>query len=135
VILIDADVILDVALDRAPHAEASAQLLDLLELRHPRGFVAWHTLSNVYYMLRPAQGDGDARTFLSALTEFLLVSPTDTESFRVAATLPLSDLEDAMQVAAAMACGAQYIATRNVRDFSRSAVQARTPAQLIEELY
>ena len=133
-ILIDADVILDVALDRPPHAEASAALLDLLERRHPRGFVAWHTLSNVYYMLRPARGDGDARAFLSALVEFVLVAPTDTGSFRLSASLPMPDMEDAMQIAAATACGARYIATRNVRDFHRSPVPARTPAQLIDEL-
>ena len=104
-ILLDADVILDVALDRAPWADDSAALLALLE-RGPVGcFVAWHTLSNLHYLLRPAQGQDDARAFLRALTDFVRVAPTDTDAFRLALALPLKDLEDAMQVAAAQACG------------------------------
>lgn len=133
-ILVDTDVILDVALDRAPHVDASAALLDLLERRPSGGFVAWHTLSNLYYLIRPARGQGDARAFLAALTDVLTVAPTDTESFRLAASLPLVDLEDAMQVAAARACGALYIATRNVSHFRGAPVPALTPAALLEEL-
>jgi hypothetical protein len=62
------------------------------------------------------------------------VAPTDSEAFRFAVSLPLADLEDAMQVAAARACGALYIATRNVADFRRSPVPARTPAALLDEI-
>lgn len=133
-ILLDADVILDVALDRAPWADDSAALLRLLEAGHGGCFVAWHTLSNLYYLLRPARGGGDARAFLAALTAFAVVVPTDTDDFRFAVDLPLADLEDAMQAAAARACGARWIATRNVHDFARSPAPARTPGDLLTEL-
>jgi predicted nucleic acid-binding protein len=134
-ILLDTDVILDVALDRAPHAEASSALLDHIQ-RHPSvgAFVAWHTLSNLYYLLRPASGSGDARDFLQGLTTFALVAPTHTDDLRLATGFPMPDLEDAMQAAAALACGARYIATRNTKDFERSPVPARTPQQLLELL-
>ena len=133
-ILLDADVVLDVALDRAPWADDSAKLLSLLE-RGPVGcFIAWHTLSNLYYLLRPARGGGDARAFLGALTAFATVVPTGTDDFRFAVDLPLADLEDAMQVAAARACGARWIATRNVDDFVRSPVPALAPRELVAEL-
>ena len=133
-ILLDTDVILDVALDRAPHVEASSELLERLE-RGPWGaFVAWHTLSNLYYMLRPGRGGEDVREFLSALTSFARVAPTDTQTFLLAVSLPLPDLEDAMQAAAAHACGARWIATRNTSDFRGSPIPARTPAELLEEL-
>jgi len=35
----------------------------------------------------------------------------------------MRDFEDALQVAAAMACGAQFIVTRNERDFKASPFQ------------
>lgn len=133
-ILVDTDVILDVALDRAPWAEDSMALLGRLEAGPIGSFVAWHTLSNLHYLLRPAQGGGDARAFLTALTEFLMVAPTSTDDFRFAVRLPMTDLEDAMHVAAARACGARWIATRNVDDFERSPVPARTPGELLQEL-
>jgi predicted nucleic acid-binding protein len=134
VILLDTDVILDVALDRAPWADDAAALLTRLEAGPIGCFVAWHTLSNLYYLLRPVRGGRDARDFLVGLTAFATVVPTGTEDFRFAVQLPVPDLDDAMQAAAAHACGARWIATRNVRDFERSPVPARSPADLLAEL-
>jgi len=41
--------------------------------------------------------------------------------------LPLTDFEDSLQVAAALSCGAQFIITRNERDFRKSPVPALSP--------
>ena len=130
-ILLDTDVLLDVALGRSME---SGDLLRFLEVAPIGAFVAWHTLSNFYYVFRPVGGGRLAKDFLVDLTEFVTVAPTNTDSLRYAANLPLSDLEDAMQVAAARACGAEVIATRNVRDFAKSPIRARTPKQLLAEL-
>lgn len=97
-------------------------------------FLAWHTLSNFCYLVSPKHGRDDALGFLVDLTRFVSVAPTDTEAFRYAATLPLPDFEDALQVAAAHACGASWIATRNVRDFRKSPIPALTPAQILAKL-
>lgn len=133
-ILLDTDVLVDVALDRAPHVEAAADLLRHLEASPKSAFVAWHTLSNLYYLVRPLRGGDEARLFLRDLTTFVLVSPTDTEDFHYAATLTLPDFEDAMQVAAARACGARVIVTRNSKDFRDSPVPAVTPREALEML-
>ncbi len=133
-ILLDTDVLIDVALDRPGHADAAARLLSLLEGRPRMAFVAWHTLSNFYYLVSPTQGRDDAREFLVELTRFVSVAPTDTEALHYAAFLPLGDFEDALQVAAARACGAKYIATRNVKDFRQSPIPARKPEDLVAEL-
>lgn len=39
-----------------------------------------------------------------------------------------------MQVAAAQACAADIIATRNTRDFRASPVKAQTPKQVLDQL-
>jgi hypothetical protein len=39
----------------------------------------------------------------------------------------MSDFEDALQVSAAQACGADYIITRNGRDFVQSPLPALSP--------
>jgi hypothetical protein len=44
----------------------------------------------------------------------------------------MSDFEDASQVAAAMACGAQFIVTRNERDFKKSPVPALSPEAFLQ---
>ncbi len=80
IILLDTDILIDLALDRKPFAEPAAGLLDTLEKRPGRAFVAWHSLSNFYYMVAPTRGKQEARDFLLDLTRFVDVAPTTTES-------------------------------------------------------
>lgn len=131
ILLLDTDVLIDVALGREPHAEASGRLLDQLERRPGSAFVAWHSVSNFYYLVAPARGGADATAFIEELTGFVDVAPVSTADLRYATRLALADFQDAMQVAAATACGAEVIATRNVRDYRGSPIPARTPADLL----
>lgn len=131
-ILLDTDILLDVALDRSEHVEPAAALLRHLEVRPKTAFVAWHTLSNVYYLIKSSRGGEDARHFVGDLTGFVLVAPTDTDEFRFATKLGLSDFEDCMQVAAARACGARAIVTRNTKDFRASPIPAISPTEALD---
>ena len=133
--LLDTDVLIDVALDRHPHADAAAELLDRLERGRENAFIAWHTVSNFYYLVAPTRGGPSARDFIVELTRFVEVAATDTRAVRFAAALPMRDFEDAMQVAAARACGAQHIVTRNIADFDRSPIPALTPTEALTELF
>lgn len=133
--LLDTDVLLDVALDRRPHADAAAEILDRIERGREKAFIAWHSVSNLYYLVAPSHGGPGARDFILDLTRFVAVAETDTRAVRYAAELPMRDFEDALQVAAARACGARHIVTRNVRDFDRSPIPALTPSEALTELF
>ena len=134
ILLIDTDILIDVALDRRPHAAAAAELLDALERRRATGFIAWHSVANFHYLVVSKQGSSATKAFLLDLLRFVQVAPTSTDSVRYAAGLPMRDFEDALQVAAAVACGANTIATRNVRDYAQAPVRATTPTILLKEL-
>jgi predicted nucleic acid-binding protein len=134
IVLLDTDVLIDVALDRAPHADTAASLLDLLERRPGSAFVAWHTIANFYYLVAPARGGRPTRDFVLDLLRFVEAAPATTEALRKATRLEMKDFEDAMRVVAAEACGADVIATRNVRDYARSPLRAATPKTLVSEL-
>lgn len=134
IVLIDTDVLVDLALDRKPHASSAGALLDSLEARPGTGYVAWHTISNFYYLVSPVRGRRDARTFLVDLARFISIAPTTTESLLQAGRMEMRDFEDAMQVAAAMACQADVIATRNVRDYTKAQVRALNPSLLLRRL-
>ena len=133
-ILLDTDVLIDVALDRGEHADNAAELLDRAETGQLSAAIAWHTVSNFYYLVAPAQGKARTRDFISQLVGFIEVAGTDTESLRYAAELPMADFEDAMQVAAARACGARRIITRNLRDYTHSPIPAISPHDALAEL-
>ena len=133
-ILLDTDILIDIALDRHPHAGPAVDLLDRIEHGAERACIAWHTVSNFYYIVAPSRGGGSTRDFLVDLTRFVPVAATSTEALRYAAALPMADFEDALQVAAARACGARFIVTRNVRDYARSPIRAVDPQAALNDL-
>ena len=132
-ILVDTDVLIDVALDRHPYSDPAVELLDRIERGAETATIAWHSISTLYYIVNPTGGDISTRAFIIQLTQFVEVAQTDTESVRYAAQLPMADFEDAMQVAAARACNAHLIITRNTRDYQQSPIPAITPQELLED--
>jgi predicted nucleic acid-binding protein len=131
IVLIDTDVLIDVALDRRPFSEPAGRLLDALQERRAEGYVAWHSVSNFYYMVSPRNGSPGAKDFIRDLLRFVDVSPTGTRDVVYAIGLRMADFEDALQCAAAVACEADVIATRNFRDYRNSPVPARKPQAVL----
>ena len=127
-ILIDTDVLLDVALARSPHVKDSAAVLKWAEAGN-QAVIAWHSISNCAYLLKH-----DGRPFLQCLLGFVEVVETDTISARRALDLPMNDLEDAMQSAAALSGSAKYIITRNLPDYKNSPVPALSPKQFLRAI-
>lgn len=135
IFLLDTDILIDVALRRMPYATAAGDLLDLLERRPGTAWIAWHTLSNFYYLVSPTRGRSNTKNFLVDLVRFVNVAQTTTKSFLLAARLQMKDFEDALQVAAAVACEAEVIVTRNIRDYTHSPVRAVTPESARHEFF
>lgn len=127
-ILIDTDVLIDVALNRAGFAEESAKVLDWAELNPKQAAIAWHSASNLAYIVKQ-----DARAFLSDLLSFVEVATADTATMRQALALPMSDFEDALQVSSAISFGADIIVTRNVGDYKRLPIRAVSPTRFVQE--
>ncbi len=134
-ILLDTDVLIDIALDRRPHSGPASALLDRVEHGAESAHIAWHTVSNLYYIVAPSHGGVSTRDFIVELTRFVKVAATNTEAVRYAAELPMMDFEDALQVAAARACGARHIVTRNIKDYLRSPIPAVSPQEALSELF
>ena len=130
-ILLDTDILIDFALDRQPHFASASDLLERIRNGGEDACVAWHTISNFYYLTRR---DIDAVDFILDLIGFVSVAVTDTESVRYAARLPMSDFEDALQVAAARACRARFIVTRNIADYRQSPIPAIAPERALDEI-
>jgi predicted nucleic acid-binding protein len=120
--LLDTDVLLDFAIGRSPHLEASTGILEWASLHPGQCAVAWHSISNIHYLTK-----GNSQSFLSDLLEFVVIPSTGTQEMKHALDLEFSDLEDAMQTAAATTFKAQIIVTRNTKDFRKSPIKAVHP--------
>ncbi len=127
--------LIDVALDRHPHSGPASELLGRIELGAESASIAWHSVSNFYHVVASSRGGVGARDFIVELTRFVEIATTGTEAVRYAAELPMPDFEDAMQIAAARACGARYIVTRNAKDYERSPAPAIGPSEALSGLF
>lgn len=127
--LLDTDVLLDVALRREGFYEDSAAVIDWAEAHPGSVAVAWHNLSNLFFLVRP-----DARGFIREILEFVEVPKVGRKEMQAALGFPMADLEDAMQAAAALAFGAEFLVTRNLTDYRRSPVPALAPAEALKRL-
>lgn len=129
-LLIDINVLLDVALQR-PGAPASAQVLAQCGRQH-EAWLAWHSVATLAYLIERQLSAISARDFIRSLLAWAEVAKTGRPDALAALELPMADFEDALQAAAAMACGASIIVTRNERDFIASPVPALTPDAFLQ---
>src|SRR4051812_2899608 len=89
-ILIDCDVLLDVATERPAFVALSRRVLDWSE-RHPGcNFVAWHTIANLFYLSRKSHGAAAGRQFIHDLLVFTDVVPTGTAQAKHALSMPMT---------------------------------------------
>lgn len=133
-VLLDTDILIDVALDRKPFSDYSSEVLDNAEQRVFQAYVAWHSLSNFYYVVSSSAPKVDAKDFLTDLLTFVEVAPTGTKDALYATSLEIGDFEDALQIAAAKACEAEMIVTRNVKHYRGSPIQVHLPQQFLRNL-
>src|SRR5688500_5951314 len=110
-VLLDCNVLMDVADQRQPFFADSSAVVDWCEQHPGSGFVAWHTVATLYYLLVRKNGDQMVREFLRDLLGFVEVVATGTAEAKHALNLPIPDFEDGMQTAAAVLAGADYIIT------------------------
>lgn len=133
-LFLDANVLLDGYFQRAG-AQASDQVIALCDGVTHSGWVAWHTLSNTFYLVRGhSKSKLTALQFVSDLLTWADVAETAKTDALQATLSGMSDFEDALQLAAALACGADIIVTRNLVDFKTSQLPVMTPDEVIAHL-
>ena len=133
-LLIDANILLDVLQNREPYVQASSVIWKLCETEKAKGYVSALTFANLVYIMRKELEPKKIEETLQALSlifEFVDFSASDLSR---AAELNWDDFEDAVQSITADRVHADYIITRNVRDFTKSKVIAFAPSELIARI-
>lgn len=133
-LLIDTNIILDVVLEREQWFAEAAQLLSRIEEGRAQGYLAGHSVTTVYYVVEKTRDERTARQAVSDLLDILTVVPPTDAVLRRALSLPMTDFEDAVQVACALKVGADYIVTRNRRDFEGVDVSAEPAGAVLAQL-
>ena len=96
------------------------------------GYVAFHSIPDIYYILRKTHDTRVRREMLLGICNILTVTSASHESVISAIKNDMfKDLEDCLQDKCAAEINADYIITRNISDFKSSKVKAVTPEQFL----
>ncbi len=131
-ILIDTNIIVDVALIRQPFFDDSDRILVFSEQGSLQGYISAATFGDLYYLLRKSRGKDWTLRFLRRLATFCQIATVDDAVIRQALAGDFKDFEDAIQYNAAIASQIDGIVTRNPTDFVNTVIPIFTPQKLIE---
>ena len=134
VILIDTNVVLDFLLTRKPFFEASEEIMKRCADGELEGYIAFHSVSNLWYILRKVPEER-RREWLMSICGFLKVAGASHEEVvKAIGKKEFRDFEDCLQDRCAKSVKAQYIVTRNVADFSGSEIPAVLPEDFLGKM-
>ena len=126
-VLVDANVVLDVLLDRQPHAKASAAVWTAIETGRSEGLLAAHAVTTIHYLIRKELGSARAKRTISAMLRVFRVAAVDGPVLLDALELPMADFEDAVTAAAAGLAGCDFIVTRDPKSLRGAPIRHLTP--------
>ena len=130
-VFIDTDVILDVAFARDPFFSASKIILAMAENNIIIGAISSNCVANIYYILRKAGGNSQARKFISTIVKYITVITIDHKNVLDALKSKFSDFEDALQHDSAVEHQCEYIITRNIEDYKNAEIPVLLPEEFI----
>lgn len=131
VVMIDLNVILDVLQKRDPFFESSAALLAAVETGRVQGYLAAHSVTTLFYLIQKGRSSAEARAAITNLLQVLKIASVDQTTIEQSLSLDYRDFEDAVQMMSAVQCRADYLITRNVKDFQPALLPVIQPADFL----
>ena len=135
-VLFDTNVIIDFIIKREPFSKNAEKAIGLcMGSDDIKACIAAHSVSNLFYILRKHLTKEQRRDILMEVCRMFSVVGIDVDKLVAALRNDeFSDFEDCLQIECAKHFEADYIVTRNINDFSGSAVSAIEPSDFIDML-
>ena len=133
-ILVDTNVILDVLCDRREFTESSSKVWKYCEVGKAEGFISALSVPNIVYILRKELTPQKTEQLIRQISMIFKIADLKSADIISAAGMFSSDYEDALQICQASRINADYIVTRNIRDFKNSSIPALKPSELLERI-
>jgi predicted nucleic acid-binding protein len=123
---------MDFLINREPYVSEAARIIELCSEKVIVGFVAPHSISNIFYLLRKQYSIAQRKNLLTEICEIFYISTLDKPKIMSAlANESFDDFEDCLQYECALEVEADYIITRNPADFLNSQVEVVLPTDFL----
>lgn len=127
-VLIDTNVLIDVATERQPHFLDSDRILSLAEQNQIEGYIAASTFGDLYYIINRSKGRIITLEFIQKICQFCRIATVNTAVIEMALNANFNDFEDGIQYSCAIVNQLDIIVTRNPQDFPVTTPLILTPS-------
>lgn len=131
IIFLDTNIILDFLMKRDDFLKDAERILDMGYNQECKLFLSSLSFSNIAYIARQRYRGNELYDLLDKVREMMDVADVDKWAVERALKLRAKDFEDALQYYSALKINADYIITRNKKDFSFSDIKVLTPKEFI----
>lgn len=132
-ILVDTNVLLDYLLIRDPFTEDARKIVVACKEGRVFGCIAAHSISNIFFILRKEYSIEERRTVLLDICQLFDVEGIDKSKINKAlSNKEFSDFEDCLQMECAISYKADFIVTRNIKDYQNSPVECIEPNEFVK---
>ena len=128
-VLCDTNVILTSITGREdPFPDSCDQILRLSASGKIRAWIAFHSLSTIWYVMRKIKGEQETRLIMESICDaFDIATATHVQVVEAIHNPSFRDFEDCLQDECAQAVGAECLITCNIKDFKYSKTKSLTP--------
>lgn len=133
-IFLDANVLIDVVQNRVGFVEASSKILQLGLDGDCELWASDVTMVTVSFYAKKNRTDEQLYEVMWELRSIINIAPTGPLAIDWALQQRSRDFEDSVQYYAAMRCEAEYIITRNQRDYPHADIPVASPQEFIQML-
>ena len=134
VLLIDANVLLDIIMKRLEFIKDSSVIWKLCETGKVKGYISSLTIASIVDIMQKEMDPQKIEEVLSTLSMIFEFTDLCVSDIQQAARMQWNDYEDAIQSATAQRIHADFIITRNIKDFAKSKILPFAPAELIARI-
>ncbi len=132
-VLFDTNIIIDVLLDRN-FSEHASYLMSKVERSEINGFLCATTVTTIHYLLSKYLDKEKAIDSINSIMALFEIASVNRLVIENALKSKFSDFEDSVLHESARHAGAEYIITRNIKDFKKSKLPAYTATEFLTML-
>lgn len=133
-VFLDTNIVIDYLAKRAPFAEEAKRIF-LQSPRHTQLCISSLSFTTIFYVLKKFYDRKSLMEMLEGLYSLAEVLPTDEIAIKRSIHSNFTDFEDSVQYHTALSGNADYIVTRNPKDFARSELPVFTPPEFLQIPY
>ena len=128
-------IVIDYFQNRNLYADSAETILRLCSVNEIDGYISALTIPNLVYVMRKELTQDKIKEVLSTIDIVLSIEDLLAEDIASAINTEITDFEDASQSVCASRINADYIITRNEKDFKKSEVPPINPVDFISKYY